>query len=678
MTTFRRTFHIRAGEDTESGNIRVALSSEQPYPRRHLNGHSMAMEVLGHQSDEVDLSRLSNAAPFLVNHDTNDQVGVLEDVSLDADGIIRADVRFSRSARGQEIEQDIRDGIRQKVSVGYEVTDWKDTGEQVDGYPVVRAVRWVPTEASSVPIAADDTVGVGRSKDINDKQGATPPMKNEFRQKLLNALRAIEEEKESKEEMEVAKAVDELKDAVEALAKVTDEHPEDEREEEEDEREEDEEEREEEEEEREDEDEKGDDDDYKASKSHNKGATRMAKQTNGSTGASNPAELAKIARTYGRTADLPSWIEQGRNSSDVLEEILDSRSTAHRLGAPDLSEREMKEFSFAKAIRSHLRGDNSLAAEIGAEKAMKRLGSEYNSNALYLPLTHPASRTLTSVDGNSGDAFNVPKYLSFEEILREETILGQLGVEVREERAELQMPRSDGISAAWVDETDPVPEASGSYETIRWKMHALAVDVPMTAQIATLDDIYNVEDIVVQDIFGALAEGFEEAVFTGDGASAPQGLLNDPTIPVVPGDPAFDFEAFTDFSRIQAENKGRRTNLHYALAPALYQAAQINPKFAESGVGVAGPMILENGAIDGYPVVRSNFLRTASENGAIFGSFGRVLAVHFGVLQLQKNPYRRSQNRITMLEGTLFGDSHARQAKDLVRLPDWDDDNGGD
>jgi HK97 family phage major capsid protein/HK97 family phage prohead protease len=111
------------------------------------------------------LDRLESGANLLVNHDPNDVIGVVDSVTVDeGDGLARAVVRFGKSARAEEIYQDVKDGIRRSVSVGYVV----HTFEEVKGQgqtKVYRATDWQPYEISIVSIPADISVGVGRSDD---------------------------------------------------------------------------------------------------------------------------------------------------------------------------------------------------------------------------------------------------------------------------------------------------------------------------------------------------------------------------------------------------------------------------------------------------------------------------------------------------------------------------------
>jgi hypothetical protein len=127
-----------------------------------LDGGRDYLEILDHSAGAVDLSYAKDGLPFLLNHDTDEQIGLIEDVTVDSDRKLRGMVRFSRAVRAQEIKQDIVDGIRKKISVGYRQSSEYEQKE-VDGQIERRYRGWMPMEGSSVPIPADYSVGVGRS-----------------------------------------------------------------------------------------------------------------------------------------------------------------------------------------------------------------------------------------------------------------------------------------------------------------------------------------------------------------------------------------------------------------------------------------------------------------------------------------------------------------------------------
>jgi HK97 family phage major capsid protein len=151
--------HVDLGART----VELAFSSDAPVPIGDVN------EILDHGLDSVRLGRLNSGAAVLVGHDHSDQVGVVErawtDTRESGEGVGRALVRFGRSARASDILNDVVDGIRQLVSVGYLVHAWDQTP---DGD--VRATDWEPIEISFVPVPADAGVGVGREHGASRQQ----------------------------------------------------------------------------------------------------------------------------------------------------------------------------------------------------------------------------------------------------------------------------------------------------------------------------------------------------------------------------------------------------------------------------------------------------------------------------------------------------------------------------
>lgn len=180
-----RDFTLRlargAGEESRAFGaedlIPIALSSEQPVERYDWWDGERYLEVLDHSPAAVDLAYAKDGLPFLLNHDTREQIGLMENVRVDSDRILRGEVRFSKSQRAQEVRQDIIDGIRKKVSVGYRLDHNNVQKSQAEGdkLPTWRYLRWMPMEGSSVPIPADYTVGVGRAAGGAAPTGQNPP-----------------------------------------------------------------------------------------------------------------------------------------------------------------------------------------------------------------------------------------------------------------------------------------------------------------------------------------------------------------------------------------------------------------------------------------------------------------------------------------------------------------------
>ena len=149
-----------AGIDLEARTVEVAFASEIGVRRW------FGLEVLDCQPGSIRLDRLNNGGALLANHDTDEQLGVVESARCDADRIARAVVRFSRSPDAETKFLDVQDGILRHVSVGYRIHKYvEETTVNPDGTEntICRVTDWEPYEISLVAVPADPTVGVARA-----------------------------------------------------------------------------------------------------------------------------------------------------------------------------------------------------------------------------------------------------------------------------------------------------------------------------------------------------------------------------------------------------------------------------------------------------------------------------------------------------------------------------------
>ncbi len=184
----RRSMQLKAKpveEDTR--RVRMSISSEEPVER------SYGKEVLEHSEEAIDMSFLnSGRAPLLLDHDPEKQVGVVESAELDGSARrLRATVRFGKGALAREAFDDVVDGIKANISIGYAVK--KMERSEKDTFV---AKSWKPLEASLVSIPADqsDLVGVGRSNEASTQ----PSIKTNFKEDVMSEVDIAAVEAEAK------------------------------------------------------------------------------------------------------------------------------------------------------------------------------------------------------------------------------------------------------------------------------------------------------------------------------------------------------------------------------------------------------------------------------------------------------------------------------------------------
>ena len=146
--------------DEEKRTVRIALTSETPVMR------SFGYEILSHDAEDIDMSFMaSGRSPLLLDHDPEKQIGVIESYSLDSNTRrTLAQVRFGRSDLATEVFNDVLDGIRQNVSVGYQVTKMRKDENEKNTY----RVSFFPLEASIISIPADMSSGIGVARSNNN------------------------------------------------------------------------------------------------------------------------------------------------------------------------------------------------------------------------------------------------------------------------------------------------------------------------------------------------------------------------------------------------------------------------------------------------------------------------------------------------------------------------------
>lgn len=126
--------------------VELSFASEEPVIRKIED--NFYNEILLCSPENVDLNRLNDGAPLLVEHDAMRQVGIVENARVDMDKVCRATVRFSALGTAQTIFGMIQEGIRPKISVGYNIRDY-----YLDGNNLI-ITKWEPYEISSVSTPA--------------------------------------------------------------------------------------------------------------------------------------------------------------------------------------------------------------------------------------------------------------------------------------------------------------------------------------------------------------------------------------------------------------------------------------------------------------------------------------------------------------------------------------------
>lgn len=655
-STYTRSFTLRSVE-TATGvddTIRIAISTETPFLRERFGGHAVAYEVLSHRQEDIDFSYLADeGAPFCFEHDVLNQLGVLRNVSLDADGVLRADVLFSLSAKAQEIKSDMERGIRKRISVGYEILDMQQDGTTEEGIPVIRCV-WRPYEASTVSIPADMNAGVGRSitpeEEITQmKYDELKAWMDEEKAKLREMLEEIAKAQkadgavveEVKEEESITELVSDLAEAIAAIentdsALITED---------------------------------------KADDATLEQESTMKEQKNGAPSADYINEVTALATRYNKTDKLASWITSGRSVAEIKAEVLDSVDNTRSIGAPAIITSK-RDNSFAGAVRSFLRNDNSELAERGIDQARKA-GFTVEPGKLYIPTDVPMvpASALRSMFGRSAygngagaGANGVGReFLSWEETLREGALLARIGGEIRTLNDVASVPFFSAPTTGSVfAETGSVSVQTVQVGIRQWTPKRVAARYSFTNLLGALNGTYDIEAELYRDLLGEGARIFDQQIFAGAGGVQVTGLVNNTAIAAYAPSGAFDLTNANALIATVAQQNAPTEGMTFVLDTGAYGVADSTGVF---GVG-SGKSVVQHLQDSGYQVVRTNFLprlSTPARAQAIAGQFNKVTAATFGPVTIERDTLTAAATGETILNMQMFMDAAARQPGHLVR-----------
>lgn len=622
-----RTMEVRKF-DTEKRTVELAFSSEIEVERWY------GIEILDHSPESVRLDRLRDGGALLVDHDWTDQVGVVESVSIDADRRGRAVVRFGRSARADEIFQDIVDGIRKHVSVGYRVLAAKLQETRDEWQDVYRITEWEPFEISIVSVPADTSVGIGRAfdKPQEEQRGSksdtagtveVPAPKKSFEdsrmlEKILrdaagNLVRAMVDEKGN------------ITQVLEMLERAGDDARNAEQ--------------------------RG----REAEKARVRSITEMGEKY-------NARDLALKAIGEGTTAEdfQRSLLDHLNKPKDPAQPADGTRSGSKPLSEMPssvigMSDKDIRRYSIFNVVRA-LANPNDAAAQRAAAfeiECSHAAQQQYGRSAKGILIPDDVLRAF-----NAGGAPNTPAGAqtgsnlvatdfmasSFIDLLRPRTTIMRLARTMGGLVGNVEIPKqTGGATAYWIGEGDDATETTPTIGQLGLSPKTVAAYTDITRRLL-MQSTPDAEAIVRGDLVAAIAQAIDYAGYYGTGTSnQPLGLAN------YTGINAVDFAAtnptYAELVQMETEiaaDNADVNNMAYVLNARGRGAAKTTPKFASgSSVADAGVIWEPGNTLNGY---RAEVTNQVQDGDVFFGNFADLVVGMWGGLDMTVDPYSLSKS----------------------------------
>jgi len=161
--TFERTLTIERKADHGINLYQASLSSEYPVERW---GYT---EVLEHSDTAINMERAKNGLVMLFNHNPDEPIGRVNDISVRSDKKLVGNLVFSKTDAGKLRQSQVDEGTLTDISIRYSVDDYRESED--DAGRITRTVtRFTPQEASVVSVPADPSVGIGRNQPAKEEK----------------------------------------------------------------------------------------------------------------------------------------------------------------------------------------------------------------------------------------------------------------------------------------------------------------------------------------------------------------------------------------------------------------------------------------------------------------------------------------------------------------------------
>lgn len=612
---------VRAAGDGGQKQYEFVCSSESPVENRWLwddakGQYYYGTEVLLHGPENVDMSWISSGnAPFLKDHELDEQVGVITGAVLENRVMKVTGLKFSRSVDGVEIQQDIDDGIRKNVSIGYVIQEVVEVQVPRGTTPgVYHVTKWKVYEVSSVSIPAVDSVGFGRSAGkrvlfdavcyrVREDGDHFKTGEGSMGDEALGVRGVAAEGVQSLVVHEVDRDLDRIGQVAELNRELFG------------------------------------------------GGVDIATRA-----IATKASFDEFWREY-----QPALLAESQRQATV------------KIGMTDKDKRQFSLIRLSRAldVTDHdvSMKDAGFEVEVSQEYCKQR-GISAQRGGVVIPLEAIPMMGRAAITSSANGAGVVQDIHSGEviEYLRAQSVLAQAGARfINGLVGKFDMGRIGvGSTAYWVGETvetdSDVTASSLDIDLLQFTIKTIGAWQGITRQMAKQTSI-DVEGIVRGDLYQSLADGIDKAGLVGSGSSnQPTGICYTSGV----GTKAFATAQTPLWAEVVAmetavaEANGLRGSLAYVASPTLIGLMKGTQR------ATSLDFVVEGNECNGYPILRSTNAIKSTVKNIIFGNWQELMVGSWGGLEIVVDPYTYSRKGVVGLTAFQDVDIQLRHAASFI------------
>jgi HK97 family phage major capsid protein len=328
------------------------------------------------------------------------------------------------------------------------------------------------------------------------------------------------------------------------------------------------------------------------------------------------------------------------------QEKLNAEIAANVAATPVNEPKEIRDYSFFKAIQGSLNGNLDGVEREMHEEAMNEARSAGRSiNGLGIPSFMLEARADISQGTSAIAPTNVNAYA---DAMREASVFDKVGANILTGlSANTTIPVTGTSTVSWEGENDAAADGGANFGKVELTPTRLAAYVNISKQLL-LQNGAGAELAIIRDLGRAVGQKMDAALFTTAGVSgAPDSVGELATSTFTEASFADKVSIFSDF--VSAEQKlaevgGLEGNLAYVASPKLMSQLKQSAQVAAVSAGFQGNVI------NGYPSYFTNGCTSAAGSGDFyFGDFSKLYIGMFGGLDIMVDPYSAAKNGQTQL-----------------------------
>jgi HK97 family phage major capsid protein len=346
------------------------------------------------------------------------------------------------------------------------------------------------------------------------------------------------------------------------------------------------------------------------------------------------SEIEALGDKFEAKSVARDFVQSGKSADDfrvsLLAKIGDAKPVVE---SPEigLTETEVRQFSFVKAINALANPNDKRAQEAAAFEfeASRTAGERYGKDpqGIMIPAdVLNGKRDLSAAVAVDGGNLIATELLadSFIEKLDNAMVARRAGATImRDLQGNLAIPRqTGGASSYWIAENGDVTESSATFDQVLMSPRTVGAFSQISRKLLLQSSI-DVENFVRNDLALRLALAIDNKAFEGDGTgNTPTGVAN----VVGVGSVAFagatagacTFGEAVDMESQISQDNALLGNLSYITNAAQLGYLKQTKKDAGSGL-----FLIENGQLNGYPVLVSNQITTPGQ--MMFGNWADIM-----------------------------------------------------